>query len=253
MTREPITKPCGSCGRPTTRRQPESTGRLAELLARLPFVCDKCVAEAERADQALSDQRALEAAAARTAERLKQSGLPERHHLPLAELSHAPEVLNAARGWATHGRGLLLTGGIGRGKTTIAGAACYQRLQARPVLWASAPLLLARLGSGHGTESRQWALNVLASTAGLVLDDIDKARPTEYGAEQVFLAIDQRVEHQTPLLVTTNLSPGQLAEKWPEPYGPAIASRLVGYCHVIQVTGPDRRLARPHLVQERAS
>src|SRR6185312_5160454 len=134
------------------------------------------------------------------------------------------------------------TGDIGRGKTMLAGVACWQRLQSKRVLWTSAPLLFARLGTGLGTEQREWALNVLGGRTALVIDDLDKARPTEYGAEQVFLAIDQRVEHDAPLLVTTNLSPGQLAEKWPEPYGPAIASRLVGYCRVVRVEGSDRRL-----------
>jgi DNA replication protein DnaC len=77
----------------------------------------------------------------------------------------------------------------------------------------------------------------------MVLDDIDKGRPTEYGAEQIFLAVDQRVTHGSSLLVTTNLGLDELRDRWPETYGPAIVSRLVGHCELVRIDGEDRRIA----------
>lgn len=234
------TKACEDCGTPVTRDL--ATGAFADKINALPFHCDPCIHASAERDAEEELRRRAESERAKAETRLKDSGLPAKHCVDLSMLDHDPAVLCAAEDWALHGGGLLLTGEIGRGKTMIAGAACWMRLKDRPVLWTSAPLLFARLGTGLGTSQRDWALDVLSSKRALVLDDIDKARPTEYGAEQVFLAIDQRVEHEAPLLVTTNLSPGQLAEKWPEPYGPAIASRLVGYCKVVRVEGTDRRL-----------
>lgn len=232
------------CDTVVTREVSDAPGRIAAMTRSIPLYCDECVArqdaEARERESIEAGERALTA----RRERLKKSGLPAKYHgRELADLDHAEPVLAELREWVDAGTGLLLTGEIGRGKTTLAGAACWARLEHGPVSWTSAPLLFARLGSGLGSEQRDSALGVLSGKRALVLDDIDKVRPTEYGAEQVFLAIDQRVEHAAPLLVTSNLAPSQLAEKWPEPYGPAIASRLVGYCRVVRVEGVDRRLA----------
>lgn len=236
--------PCETCGAPVDRQLP-ADGPLADLAARLPVVCDSCIADAERSDRERTDRDQFERDGLKAKQRLDASGLPVKYHgLVLGHLDHSPEVLGACAAWAERGGGLVLSGEIGRGKTTLAGAAAARMLTHRRVLWCSAPLLFARLGSGFNSDQRNWALEILSGSTALVVDDIDKARPTEYGAEQVFLAVDQRVEHEKPLLVTTNLTPGELAARWPEPYGEAIASRLVGYCRVVRVEGVDRRLAR---------
>jgi DNA replication protein DnaC len=78
----------------------------------------------------------------------------------------------------------------------------------------------------------------------VILDDLDKARPSAFAAEQVFNAVDLCITHGSPLLVTTNLTPSQLATHWPAPHGEAIASRLAGFCELHELTGPDRRLER---------
>lgn len=236
---------CGRCGDPASRPEPDPplTGRFAELLKRTPILCETCVAAVDAEDRERAAREAAQREHAEFAQRLRRSGLPSKHHVAIDSLDHPAGVVEAAARWAAHGGGLLLTGRFGAGKTWIAGAAAYGRLRTHRVIWTSAPLLFARLGSGIGKETHDWALAVLASRDALVLDDIDKARPTEYGAEQVFLAVDQRVEHEASLLVTTNLTVSGLAERWPEPYGEAIASRLTGYCQVVRVDGPDRRLA----------
>lgn len=236
-------KACANCGLPVPFKPIAVTdGAFAAVAARLSLLCDSCAAEQDAADAERERREAAEQSIEAVERRFKRSELPAKHRQLLRDLDHSGAILDAAQEWAKDGGGLLLSGEVGVGKTTIAGAACWLRLQSKLVIWTSAPLLFARLGSGLGSNQRDWALDLLQSKHALVLDDIDKARPTEYGAEQVFLAIDQRVEHEAPLLVTSNLSPGQLADKWPEPYGPAIASRLVGYCRVVPVLGVDRRL-----------
>jgi len=62
---------------------------------------------------------------------------------------------------------------------------------------------MACLSAGHGTPQRDRALRLLdpAASEALVIDDLDKTRATEYGAEQVFLAIDGAVANGRPLLV----------------------------------------------------
>ncbi len=137
---------------------------------------------------------------------------------------------------------LLITGPVGVGKTWIAAAAAWARLELAPLHWFSTPLLFARLGTGLGTPQRDEALEVLSGTTALVMDDLDKVRPTEYAAEQVFLAIDNHINEGAALLVTTNLTLSALAEKFPEPFGEAIASRLAGHCETFALEGVDRRL-----------
>lgn len=234
---------CSGCGEPVTKPEmADLVGKYAEIYARLEPVCDTCSDLQQAAVDRERGERQTEEDERQQNGRVKRSGLPRRHHHTLEHLGLAVGVHAAATGWATHGGGLLLTGPVGVGKTTIAGAACFERLQRRHCHWVSAPLLFARLGSGLGTKQRDQALELMMSKTALVLDDIDKARPTEYGAEQMFLAVDQRVEHEAPLLVTTNLTPGELASRFPEPYGDAVASRLVGYCDTIEIAGGDRRL-----------
>lgn len=239
------TKPCQECSVEVTRELPDGKDRISQMLRGLPFWCDRCEAAAGAEREAQERREAAERERRQASIRVQRSGLPGRHHrVGLGELDHPADVIGALRRWAWAGGGLLLTGAVGRGKTTLAGAAAWERLQHKSLVWTSVPLLLAALGSGFGSEQRQHALELLSGATALVLDDIDKARPTEFGAEQVFLAVDQRVEHEKPLLVTTNLAPSQLAERWPDPYGHAIASRLVGYCRVLRIEGVDRRLRR---------
>ena len=139
----------------------------------------------------------------------------------------------------------MLVGPVGVGKTWLAAAAAWALLERKAVRWFSVPTLFARIGLAFADEARQDALNVLAGTQALVLDDIDKARATDYAAEQLFCAIDNRVTAGAPLLITTNLELDALAARFPQPYGEAIVSRLAQHCEAFALEGADRRLEVP--------
>ena len=141
-------------------------------------------------------------------------------------------------------RGLLLTGGFGVGKSTLAAAAAKAYLRDRgPLRWVRVHQVCIDLGRAHGDPLRAEALDALTGDGALVLDDLDKTRPTAYAAEVLLSAIDNAVSDLRPLLVTTNLPVSGLAGRWPAPFGEAIASRLVGYCSRRTLTGEDRRTA----------
>jgi DNA replication protein DnaC len=151
-------------------------------------------------------------------------------------------TIQAARAWGQieDPRGLTLHGGNGAGKTRLAATAAWSRLKAgRDVTWISMPVLMAEVGAAWNDEARGEAMKILRGKGALILDDFDKVNPSEWARDVIFTAIDTRVQNERGLLITTNLRPKQLEEK----YGPAIASRVGGYCRVKELAGPDYRMA----------
>jgi DNA replication protein DnaC len=240
---------CTICGGSFEREIPEElTGIFRDLLERTPPVCDGCTERANGEQERSDAEQHQRDNADRVLQRQQASGIPE--ELPGLRLARllsdtrddiADALTRVAVGELS---GLVLAGPVGVGKTHLAAAAAWQLLERRPVRWMFVPTLFARLALSFASENREHALETLASSTGLVLDDLDKARPTEYAAEQLFGAIDNRVTAGTPLLITTNLQLDELAKRFPQPHGEAIASRLAQHCELFALEGRDRRMER---------
>lgn len=247
---EDLTEPCKKCSKPVTRSVPPSGTTFGDLMRATGVWCDQCTAELDAAEvlreqgdeqrkaqekrtQALANAGLPAAFASATFDACRKDGMPE-HALAAAERWGRGQL-----------RGLVITGPVGVGKSTLAAAAVIARIgvEGRAVHWTSAPALFAALAGNFESATRARALAVLEDGRALALDDIDKGRPTAYGAEMTYLAVDQRIVNRGPLLVTTNSGLDALAGRWPEEYAEAIVSRLVGHCELIAVGGGDRRLA----------
>jgi DNA replication protein DnaC len=241
-----MTRSCTRCGVATVELPDGLSGAFLELLERTGPVCAACTQELDAAETRAGQDSRDQERGRQLARRREASGIPARYRgLDLAQLHADTELVHAARRCA-HGElpGLVLGGPVGVGKTWIAAAIAWQLLERQALRWLSVPVLFAHLGLAFDNPIRERALEVLGGTTALVLDDLDKARPSEFAAEQIFCAVDGRVSARRPLIATTNLTLSELAARFPQPHGEAIVSRLVEHCGAFALEGADRRTAR---------
>jgi DNA replication protein DnaC len=162
------------------------------------------------------------------------------------------KAIEACRRWSRGEiAGLILAGRVGMGKSWFAAVAAqaliYERVKVldamkldkpmMPLRWVTVPELIQKARGDFESDRRRDAEKVLDGSFGLVLDDIDKVKPTEFSLDLLFEAIESRINRAKPLLVTTNLGYRELRDLLGDP----IASRLRGYCEGHRMIGRDRR------------
>lgn len=213
----------------------------------VPIYCDDCEERDARSKQAAAWRAAHE----RRLEVLRRrSGLPAKWQgVELDDIEPDPDrldAINAAAEWALgqRRRGILLVGAVGRGKTRIAAGALNGLLnRGHPGRWLPVGELLMDLRMPFDSPEYVRAQRTLDARTALVLDDLDKVRPSDHAREPIYVAVNAWVEAELPLIVTMNRDLAEFAEDFGERYGDAVASRLAGYCDEFEVGGPDRRIA----------
>lgn len=246
------TRQC-SCGATVRLRLPRTAPdwlvriAAAQLAGLVPVECEPCTDRREREEQDVENR---EHRARLIERRLGNSGIPEKwRSASFEELDRDParaDAIKAAEQWGAAGRrGLLLHGPVGRGKTAIAAAATMARIERGSVRWLPVAELLLKLRMPFSSPEYAKAVRALEATdrrVALVLDDLDKLRPTDTSVQPLYVAVNAWVEAQQPLLVTLNKDLDSLATDFGERFGEAIASRLAEHCKVVEVGGRDRRV-----------
>lgn len=205
----------------------------------------KCAVEKKQAE----DQAREHAEFLAKCEKYRRMGFPESNMQDWTfandDMSN-PLLTKAMQNYVEHfdefraqGKGLLLYGSVGSGKTY---AACEV---ANALIGKGYPVLVTNFARLSNTlqgmfDGKQQYIDSLNRFSLLIIDDLAAERDTEYMQEQVWNIIDARYRAQLPMIITTNLSGTDL--KQPTSLSKErIYSRLLERCHPIEVKGADRR------------
>ena len=137
-----------------------------------------------------------------------------------------------------NGKGLLLYGNTGTGKTYTACEIANALIdKGYPVLVTNFARILNTL---QGTFEKQEYLDGFNSFQLLVIDDLGIERDTAFAKEQVYNVIDSRYRSGLPMIITTNLTMEKI--KNPEDIeNRRIYDRILERCFPIEVGGGSRR------------
>ena len=157
-----------------------------------------------------------------------------------------PPLIDACKAYAEsfflfeeEGRGLLLYGKCGTGKTYAAGCiANFLIDEGTAVKFRSVSQLANEMMDGR--KDRNAYMESLASYPLLVLDDLASERQTEFMDEVVREVIDARCATNKPLVVTTNMTAEDL-RKPKDLERTRIVSRLYERCIPVEAKGSDLR------------
>ncbi len=233
---------CGKC------HTPKQTRVNILGIEKTPYCLCKCEVEKREREEAETRRKEL----ARKVSEYRRMGFPESM---MQEWTFDnsdgtnDKIMEAARRYALkfdefrkQGKGLLLFGTVGTGKTYA--AACI----ANALIDRGIPVLMtnfARIANTVGGmwEGKQEYYDSLNKFPLLILDDLAAERKTEYMSEIVFNVIDARYRAGLPLIITTNLTSEELKHPSDIAYQRTF-SRLLEMCLPVEVKGKDKRLER---------
>lgn len=198
----------------------------------------------------------------RKGQRMAGAQIPRRYeHCRLETFREKSPVLRSAKRrvqefadlWPNHpeGKGLLLTGGCGAGKTHLAVAALVEIIQSgKPgrLLFCNFQDLIQEIQASFDSDevpSKSELMRPLLEADLLVLDELGSQKPTTFVQDILYYVINTRYNDALTTIFTTNYSdrPGDAKEETLEQrIGVRIRSRLAEMAERIELTGaPDHR------------
>ena len=231
---------CGKCHTPKQCRFEAAWGGIMEPY----FLCEcgrKRKEEEEKARQAQELQAEVK--------RLRKLGFPDAEMVnwtfhnddgsdaKISSIAHK-YVDNFAE-MKQRGKGLLLYGNVGSGKTYIAASIANELISGcRPCLVTNFARITNTLQGMF--DGKQRYLDDLNRLDLLVIDDLSAERDTQFMNEMIFNVVDARYRSGKPLIVTSNLTSAELMR--PSSIDKQrIYSRVLEMCFPVEVKGVDRR------------
>lgn len=143
--------------------------------------------------------------------------------------------------------GMLLMGSPGVGKTHLSFCIANELLsQYVPVIAISSIGLINKIFESYdkyGQEGEARIINSLKNADLLILDDLGAEHGKDKTKQIIYSVIDSRIRAEKPMIITSNLTEGQIRQKLKGTDGiDRTYDRLTEVCPTIEVEGKSRRL-----------
>lgn len=211
--------------------------------------CPPVLCDCKRAEHDVEDAMRTAKRKADEIERLKRDGFRDRRLLEYTfenDKGYNPEIARAKRyvelfpDMEARGMGLLLWGYVGTGKTFIAACVANALMeQGVSVYMTNFSRVMNYMMGMAGTDCNAY-LDELNRYRLLVIDDLGVEHDSSFAVEQVFSVIDSRCQSGKPMLITTNLSIGQLREPRDIPHA-RIFDRVLAHCYPVRINNKQIR------------
>lgn len=138
---------------------------------------------------------------------------------------------------------LFLYGPVGTGKTHLCSAVANFCLQAgKSVVYLKTGQLLDlirqyKFGSFSEEIPQENKLKFLYRVNLLIIDDLGTENSSDFVKEQLLLLIDERINHQLPWVISTNLTPNEIGKI----YEDRLSDRILGTSQILKFDGESVR------------